>query len=133
MFFCIFPIFMKPLILCAVSSLLFISCGNTQNTTLPPSSQSGAAVETARGSTSKSFTAEVVASHNTSSDCWAIIDKNVYDLTPWIALHPGGKGPILQSCGKDISAESSSHKGGSFSDPRIRNILKKYHKGSLEE
>lgn len=122
---------MKKLLLCSLATLLLASCGTSQEAPTNTATQSGSSVNTP--STTKSFTAEVIASHNTSSDCWAIIDKNIYDLTPWIALHPGGKGPILQSCGKDISSESASHKGGSFSDPRIRNILKKYHKGTLEE
>ncbi len=60
--------------------------------------------------TTGSYTQVQVATHNTSSSCWATINGNVYDLTAWIAQHPGGEGPILGLCGKDgTSAFENQH------------------------
>ena len=37
-----------------------------------------------------------------AEDCWMIINGNVYDVTGFIAFHPGGN-TILQGCGKDAT------------------------------
>ena len=44
---------------------------------------------------SKTFTVEEVARHNKVDDLYVIIDSNVYDLTKFLDLHPGG-GAILK-------------------------------------
>lgn len=46
------------------------------------------------------YTTEVVAKHSTKSDCWTIIDGAVYDVTSYVAQHPGGT-EILRACGAD--------------------------------
>ncbi len=51
-------------------------------------------------STEKSYTADEVAKHSSESDCWTIINNNVYDISSYIPQHPGGD-EILQACGKD--------------------------------
>ena len=30
-----------------------------------------------------------IARHNTRTDCWLIIDRTVYDVTPYVEDHPG--------------------------------------------
>ena len=47
------------------------------------------------------FTLADIAIHATEADCWTTIDKNVYNLTQFIAEHPGGKRAIIGICGKD--------------------------------
>jgi len=44
-----------------------------------------------------------VRRHSKETDCWIIIDGNVYDVTEWLALHPGNKQPILDNAGKDAT------------------------------
>lgn len=51
----------------------------------------------------KTYTKQDVAKHNSSSDCWTIIDGNVYDITSYIPRHPGGD-EILRACGIDGSS-----------------------------
>ena len=41
------------------------------------------------GQGNKKFSPQEVAAHNTSQDCWIIIDKGVYDVTQWLDKHPG--------------------------------------------
>ncbi|KIM79769.1 hypothetical protein PILCRDRAFT_98049 [Piloderma croceum F 1598] len=45
-----------------------------------------------------------VAKHNTSSSCWVIINKKVYDVTDFLPEHPGGSSIILKYAGKDATA-----------------------------
>ncbi|KAI8920050.1 acyl-CoA dehydrogenase/oxidase [Powellomyces hirtus] len=46
-----------------------------------------------------------VASHNTADSCWIIIDSNVYDVTNFLGLHPGGESIILNVAGKDATEQ----------------------------
>lgn len=67
----------------------------------------GPAPTTSQPSTSTSSTGyslSDVASHNSASDCWAIIDSQVYDLTAYVesGQHPGGSN-VSDCCGIDCS------------------------------
>jgi hypothetical protein len=42
-----------------------------------------------------------VAQHSTPEDCWTIVNGEVFDLTPFISRHPGGRSAISQICGRD--------------------------------
>ncbi|KAH8699274.1 cytochrome b5-like heme/steroid binding domain-containing protein, partial [Talaromyces proteolyticus] len=51
----------------------------------------------------KTYTAAEVAKHNGPDNFWMIINDNVYDVTSFLAEHPGG-GKILKGvAGKDAS------------------------------
>ena len=52
----------------------------------------------------KTYTAAQVAKHSSASSCWTIVGKNVYDVTKYVAKHPGGASVIKAMCGKDGSA-----------------------------
>lgn len=54
------------------------------------------------------FTVDLVAQHNTPSDCWVTADNNVYNVTSYIYAHPGGAGNITAYCGGDIAAAFAS-------------------------
>ena len=41
--------------------------------------------------------------HCTADDAWVIIDERVYDVSDFIARHPGGTGPILNLAGQDAT------------------------------
>lgn len=58
--------------------------------------------------TTKSYTAADVATHNSASSCWLILDAKVYDVTKFIPSHPGGN-DILKGCGKDATKMFSKH------------------------
>lgn len=51
----------------------------------------------------KTYTLTDVAKHDTKSDCWLVIENNVYNVTSFIDQHPGGE-EILKGCGKDATS-----------------------------
>lgn len=80
--------------------------------------QGGAAPSTApttggAGPQPGTYTMAQIATHNTESSCWSVIRGGVYDLTSWIARHPGGKQAIMGLCGKDGTAAFERQHGGS--------------------
>lgn len=48
------------------------------------------------------YTLEDVAQHNSELDCWTVVDGRVYNISPFIAQHPGGR-KILKAMGIDGS------------------------------
>lgn len=58
------------------------------------------------------ITAEEVMLHSTVTDCWSVVNGNVYDLTSYVSTHKGGAGVIEAICGKDgTKAFSGQHNG----------------------
>lgn len=54
-----------------------------------------------------------VKRHNLGSDCWSVINGNVYNLTTFVQRHPGGVGAISSLCGKDGTAAFDNQHGQS--------------------
>ncbi|TFK25567.1 fumarate reductase [Coprinopsis marcescibilis] len=65
---------------------------------------SPAAAPVGKGS-SKEYTVEEVAKHNTKDDVWVIIDGQVLDVTNFLPDHPGGEKAILLYAGRDATEE----------------------------
>jgi uncharacterized membrane protein len=78
-------------------------------TSSPTPSQSSTATPT--DPNSGAMTATEVGKHSTPDDCWTIIDGNVYDMTPFIARHPGGSSAIAGLCGRDGTSEFGGQHG----------------------
>lgn len=73
------------------------------------SSSGSSSTETSSGPV---ITAATVAKHATPTDCWTTISGRIYDLTSFIASHPGGVARIITLCGIDgTSAFAAQHAG----------------------
>ena len=44
-----------------------------------------------------------VRKHASEGSCWIVYDGNVYDVTAFLAEHPGGKDTILGAGGQDLA------------------------------
>jgi cytochrome b involved in lipid metabolism len=55
------------------------------------------------------FSKEEVATHNSEESCWLIVGTDVYDVTPFLALHPAGAKPLLRRAGGDATRDFSFH------------------------
>lgn len=49
------------------------------------------------------FSSAEVAAHNVPGDSWVIIDGHVYDVTRYLANHPGGSDVLRQYAGRDAT------------------------------
>jgi cytochrome b involved in lipid metabolism len=89
--------------------------------------------DTTTGTTSTgtpTFSMTDVAAHKDASSCYSIVSGAVYDLTMWVNMHPGGKGPILSMCGTDgTQAFMNQHHGA----PKQMAILARYQIGVLTQ
>lgn len=105
-------------------------------TTTAPASPDATSVSPAAPSTSGSaspseasgYTMEEVAKHNTAESCWVAVNGNAYDLTEWIANHPGGSQAIESMCGTD-GTSAFERKHGGEEDPAA--ALERYRLGPI--
>jgi L-lactate dehydrogenase (cytochrome) len=49
------------------------------------------------------LSAEAVAQHASADDCWVIVGGAVYDVTEFLAQHPGGQAVLAGMGGKDAT------------------------------
>lgn len=93
--------------------------------------------ETLCGQIGGTCTAEQVAVHAKSNDCWVMYKNNYYDITNYIFEHPGGNGVFTSDvCGKDIeqflkgqqrsTSRAHNHSASAYSD------LEKYKIGPIK-
>jgi cytochrome b involved in lipid metabolism len=65
-----------------------------------------------------------VQKHNTAKDCWTVVNSNVYDLTSYIARHPGGASVLTVICGKDgTQAFTGQHAGAQKPNADLSSLL----------
>ncbi|MBP9748970.1 cytochrome b5 domain-containing protein [Patescibacteria group bacterium] len=78
----------------------------------------------------RGYTLAQVAEHGTAASCWSAVNGDVYDLSDWIAQHPGGEGAIISICGKDGSAAFNTQHSG---DGRPEAALSNFKIGALAQ
>ncbi len=82
-------------------------------------SQNGATAQTSN----MPLTIGEVAKHNSSGDCWIIIQNSVYNVTQYLNLHPGGSNRVVPFCGQDATSAFVTKDGqGSHSAQADRDL-----------
>lgn len=89
-----------------------VTANQQQGMRQPMNTQTAAGTATATSTVTKTYTISEVATHSDSQSCWTIVRGGVYDVTAWIAKHPGGQGAILGMCGTDATDEFDGQHGG---------------------
>ena len=74
-----------------------------------------------------------ISKHNQKNDCWLLIEGQVYDVTNFIKMHPGGEA-ILQGCGIDATNLYKTRPMGSGTphSQNANNRLQQYLIGKLK-
>ncbi|NXT99066.1 CYB5B protein, partial [Buphagus erythrorhynchus] len=70
---------------------------------------------------------EEVAKRNSSREAWLVIHGRIYDVTRFLAEHPGGEEVLLEQAGRD--ATESFEDVGHSTD--AREMLKQYYIGEV--
>jgi len=76
--------------------------------------------------------AQEIAKHNSTQDCWLIINSKVYNVTSYLSAHPGGVSAIAPYCGQDGTAAFNT-KGGSGHSSYANSLLASYYIGTLNQ
>lgn len=86
--------------------------------------------------TMSNFSLVDVAKHNSTSDCWLVINKKVYDVSKYLGLdiHPAGSGAIIPYCGKDatVAFETRNKPTPQPHSGNAQNILNDYYIGDIK-
>jgi cytochrome b involved in lipid metabolism len=75
------------------------------------------------------FSAEEVSKHDKEGDTWIIVEDKVYNVTPYVEMHPGGEGKILAYAGKDAT---KPFRGEQHGRNEVDNVLSNYYIGELK-
>lgn len=86
---------------------------------------------TTTGSTKAKLTASVVGQHASAADCWVIVSGKVYSLSPYMAMHPGGKSVIIKVCGQDATTVFTNRGGTGAHSGSAWSMLSTYLVGAL--
>ncbi len=84
----------------------------TTDTTSATSTDVTSTTATSTTPATNSYTMATVAQHGSKTSCWTAINGKVYNLTTWIAQHPGGEAAILSLCDTDGTAKFTAQHGG---------------------
>ena len=71
----------------------------------------------------KTFTMTELSQHNTGQSCYISYQGNVYDITTFLPVHPGGEAEATQKCGQSVDDFTDLHPGGSFSSKDVQKVL----------
>ena len=77
-----------------------------------PGATDGSTGGTTGGTSNGGITVAEVLKHNTATDCWSVVNGNVYDLTSYVSTHAGGEAVIKAICGKDGTKSFSGQHAG---------------------
>jgi len=98
--------------------------GSPQSSNNTTSGQGSSAQQGSKSSSG--LTMQEVAKHASPSDCYLVINSNVYNVSSYIGLHPGGAAAITSSCGKEMTGIFAAIHSNFAWD-----LLKKYLIGNL--
>ena len=68
-----------------------------------------------------------IKQHRSRGSCWIVIDGSVYDVTRWLAKHPGGEMVIINSSGVDVTDLFNA-----YHPETVRRTLSSFYIGKVE-
>lgn len=77
------------------------------------------------------LTATEIAKHNSTADCWLIINNNVYDVSVYLNQHPGGRSTIAPYCGQEATQAFDTKNTGAPHSDNAQNLLSSFYLGQV--
>jgi len=74
-----------------------------------------------------------IAKHNKTSDCWLLINNNIYNVTSFLSAHPGGAGTIIPHCGQEATQAFNTKDIGRPHSGSAASMLNSYYIGDLNQ
>lgn len=78
------------------------------------------------------ITKSQVKKHNTEESCWVIVHEKVYDITSFLADHPGGDSILLEFAGTDITSVLSNINYHTHSEAAY-DLIREHYIGDVEK
>ena len=87
------------------------------------------------GANGQSITLDMqeISKHNSASDCWLLINNKVYNVTSFIAVHPGGASAIVRHCGQESTQAFNTKDVGRPHSASAASMLNSYYIGDLNQ
>lgn len=123
----------KIILVLSVLVLIVAGCKSAEDTSKPLSPFVKRPVQPVQEEIQTEFTLAEISPHSTEDSCWLAINGNVYDVTEFIASHPGGKA-LLEGCGTDATQlyETRPMGSGTPHSSKARSLLDDYYIGGLK-
>lgn len=77
------------------------------------------------------YSLPTVQTHNQPTDCWLIIDHQVYDVTNYLDQHPGGARRIVPYCGQEATQAFATQGGEGQHSAFAQQVLQQFKIGQL--
>jgi cytochrome b involved in lipid metabolism len=79
------------------------------------------------------LTTQEIAKHNSATDCWLIINQQVYDVTTYLNQHPGNADTILPYCGQEATTafNTKGRRAGDTHSSFANDLVQNYLLGSV--
>jgi cytochrome b involved in lipid metabolism len=74
-----------------------------------------------------------IAKHNTTGDCWLLINNKIYNVSSYLSAHPGGASTISPYCGKEASSAFATKDKNKPHSTSANNLLSNYYIGDLNQ
>lgn len=122
------------LLVLGVGVVVYFAVGGDKNSsevvtnTVTSQSSQASSISSESVDSAGNYTLGEVSKHNDVSSCWTVINGNVYDLTTYVKLHPGGQERILSICGRDGTNDFNMQHSGMLN---VSNILKTFIVGKV--
>lgn len=96
-----------------------------------PSPQPSPTASPISNTSTSAHTVSEIATHNTASNCWLIINNNVYDVSTYLVQHPGGISVVTPYCGKEATQAFNTQGGRGSHSNTAKNLLTTFQVGTL--
>jgi hypothetical protein len=106
--------------------------GPSPSPSAPPDTGSPVPAATPTPDAAAGITLAQVATHDSASSCWIVVNGTVYDVTSYLPQHPADYDVLLTWCGKEAT-QAYADKGGEGDDHSARAdaLLDRYEIGPL--